>query len=210
MKNLIIILKAMFLLVVLQSCSNVVVEGSVPECEWNDTDMVQFYDLQLRHPSSISIYHSNLIPLDNIERSLINILETNGDAPNDGNSSYVKVNLIPNVSDCYGDETVKYHNYDYSGKVGASNILVPFVSNADFWGEVTVTIRTDVFNNTVGSNAYYHVLWEETGNNPNGGFVGDIYGTKVSHINIDGDQSLLVGADGYSGYIYQDGIKIWL
>lgn len=209
MKNLIFILKAVLLIFVLQSCEEVSLGGgNVPDCEWNDNNTVVFYDLQLNHPTGLNTYHQNIIPLDNIERSLINILETNGDAANGENSAYVRVNIKSDGTTCTGEEMVKYLNSEYFGNVGISDIQVPFTSNAVFFGEVTVIIRTDVFNNTVGSDAFYHVVWDETGNDPNGGFVGNILGVKISYINIDGTQSILVG--GQDGYLYSGGVKNWL
>ena len=83
MKKIIFILKISLLLIVLQSCERVRTgDNNIPVCEWDENNPVVFYDLQLQHPSGISTFHRSLIPLDNIERSLLNIVETNGDAPN--------------------------------------------------------------------------------------------------------------------------------
>ena len=209
MKKLIYSLLTALVLIGLQSCNREFGPDSVPACDWNDIETVVFYDLQLAHPTGLSGFHYNIIPLDRIERSLINIIETNGDAPNGKNSSNVRANIKPDGTTCTGEpEMVQYNISNYSGNVGASDVKVPFTSNADFFGEVTVTIRTDVFNNISGADAYYHVVWDETGNNPNGGFVGNIMGKKMSYININGTQSILVG--GQNGYLYKGGVKNYL
>lgn len=181
-------------------------ENPVPTCVWNDTEIVQFSDLQLKHPTGISTYHSYLIPADKIERNLPNILYTNGDAPNSGNTAKIRVNLYSDGTSCTGNDMAEYSQNNGAEYVGGSSISeVPFPSNADFWGEVRVTITTDVYNNTSGSDTYYHIKWEEKGNNPNGGLVGIIDGEKRTHININGTQSIVVS--GVNGYLYKGGVK---
>ena len=210
MKNIKYILRITLLLLVLQSCTQVDPGGDKnPKCEWNDTDIIYFSDVQLKHPSDISSFHASLIPLDGIERQLPNIIYTNGDAPNGENSAKIVVALMSDGMYCIGSESRKYyigHGEQYVG--GASISEIPFVSNAAFVGEVKVIITTDVYNNYSGGDAYYHVRWEETGNDPNGGIVGNIVGQKITHLNVDGTQSILVS--GESGYLYSGGTKNWL
>lgn len=209
MKKLIFIVKAVLLLLVLQSCNNEWGDSNIPECDWDDTDIVQFYQLELKHPGTISIYHSNLLPPDRIERSLDNILYTNGDAPNNGNTASIDVNLYADGSSCTGSNHRKYIRYNGVQYIGATTINeVPFPSNAAFVGEVKVIIKTDVYNNTLGGNAYYHIKWEETGNDPNGGIAGQIDGQKIPYININGTNSIFVG--GQNGYMFKNGRKDYL
>ncbi|MCH7525329.1 MAG: hypothetical protein IIC74_10095, partial [Bacteroidetes bacterium] len=128
---------------------------------------------------------------------------------NGENSAKIVVALMSDGMYCIGSESRKYyigHGEQYVG--GASISEIPFVSNAAFVGEVKVIITTDVYNNYSGGDAYYHVRWEETGNDPNGGIVGNIVGQKITHLNVDGTQSILVS--GESGYLYSGGTKNWL
>ena len=54
---------------------------------------------------------------------------------------------------------------------------------------------------------YYHVLWEGSGNDPNGNMDNNRVGLKISHGNLDGTTSVVYSKDGY--YI-KDGEKVYL
>lgn len=194
MKKLIFSINAILFVLLLQSCEGISLGSNPPPtCEWDEENQVVFYDLQLSFPSGLSNWHSNLIPIDNIERSLINILEVNG---NIGSSSQAKISVTmkSDGNSCIGEKSVAFMKG--ASEVGISNIVVPFVSNAVFFGEVTVGIRTDTFVNTVGNGNYYHVMWSGAGNDPNGGIVGNISGTKVTYGNINGTTSIVISKDG--------------
>lgn len=194
MKKIIFSINTILFVLLFQSCENFnPYDNTPPTCEWDEENQVVFYDLQLSFPSELSNWHSNLIPIDNIERSLINILEVNG---NIGSSSQAKISVTmkSDGNSCIGEKSVAFMKG--ASEVGISNIVVPFVSNAVFLGEVTVGIRTDTFVNTVGNGNYYHVMWSGAGNDPNGGIVGNISGTKVTYGNINGTTSIVISKDG--------------
>jgi len=180
MRKLILSIKAIVFILIFQSCDNIDFGGNPPPtCEWDEENQVVFYDLQLSFPSGLSNWHSNLIPIDKIERSLNNIIEVNG---NIGSSSQAKISVTmkSDGTSCIGEKSVAFMN----------------VSNAVFLGEVTVGIRTDTFVNTVGNGNYYHVLWSGAGNDPNGRIVGNISGTKVTYGNFNGTTSIVISKDG--------------
>lgn len=207
MKKINFISKLIIIILLLQSCEQVNT-NSTPACEWEDSQIITFTDLQLHHPVTISGYHSTQIPPDKIERHLVNILLINGDAPNTGNSGKIFVNTT--ISDgCVGTESKSYSQFQNLGLVGISNISeVPIAINGGFSGEATVKIETDVYHNQSGGDSYYHIYWEETRNDPNGYMVGNIIGEKITHINVNGTNSIVVG--GQDGYVYSGGEKNYL
>ncbi|MCF6169294.1 hypothetical protein [Lutibacter sp.] len=205
MRKLIFSIKAIVFILIFQSCDNIDFGGNPPPtCEWDEENQVVFYDLQLSFPSGLSNWHSNLIPIDKIERSLNSIIEVNG---NVGSSSQAKISVTmkSDGTSCIGEKSVAFMKG--ASEVGISNIVVPFVSNAVFIGEVTVGIRTDTFVNTVGNGNYYHVLWSGAGNDPNGRIVGNISGTKVTYGNFNGTTSIVISKDG--SYI-KNGQKVYM
>lgn len=179
----------------LQSCGDFPPpEPTIPPCEWDENNKVVFYDLALHHPSGLSTYHKYRIPTDKVERSLVNVLELNGDGASWKSDAVITVKIIPDPSDCLGSKDLDFEKGD--SEVSANTIDIPFVSNATFMGEVTVEIQTDVFINTVGFGNFYHVLWTSSGNDPNGNIAGKIYGKKLPYGNVDGTTSVLYIKEG--------------
>ena len=173
------------------------------ECEWDENNQVSFTNLQLRYPSGLSNFHLLQIPIDKIDRSLINVLEVNG---NSGlpSQARISVNLKADGNTCTGEKSVSYSQG--ANEVSISTIKIPFVSNTIFFGEVTVGIRGDTFNNTHGNGAFYHIMWSESGNNPNGGIDGNVLGTKVAYTNRDGtSKKAVISKD---GCYYDNGIRV--
>ncbi|HHC79497.1 MAG TPA: hypothetical protein ENK46_06415 [Flavobacteriia bacterium] len=195
MKKIEFIFKVLLFLVIMQSCEQFnPVDPITPTCLWDENNQVSFTNLQLHHPSGLSNFHISQIPQDRIERSLVNILEVNGDA---GSPSQAKitVNLKANGDACVGEKTVAF--MQGAPEVSIATINVPFVSNAIFLGEVTVGIRGDTFRNTIGSGTFYHIVWTGSGNDPNGGVVGSIAGTKITYSNRDGSsKKKVISKDG--------------
>lgn len=168
-----------FVLLVAGTCGGNPASGTgVPNCKWDDTNNIVFYNLALKFPSEISNYHKNLIPSNNIETSLINILETDGDIPNSSSKSYVFYKATADGTRCKGFKQNKFSKGDPN--VTGNSVKIPYVSNTVFEGEVKVNIRSDIFNNYVGGGAYYYVIWQTVGNNPNGGINGNIIGVKTT------------------------------
>ncbi len=207
MKKASFIIKALLFLFVLQSCEdpNLGGGGTIPTCEWDENNQVGFTDLQLQHPSGLSNFHINQIPIDGIERSLINILEINGDF---GSPSHaiITVAMIADGQDCVGEKTVSF--MQGAPEVSIASINVPFVSNAVFFGEITVEMKGDTFINPTGSDALYYILWEGSGNDPNGGIVGNILGTKITFNNSNEDGSTVKKIISNDGCYYENGQQV--
>lgn len=207
MKKIFFGFKIAFLLtLILQSCAPGIpgIDNPPPRCEWDEQNQVVFSDLQLKFPSGLSEWHSNLIPIDKTERFLTNILEVDGNTYNESKAQ-IGVTIKSDGRTCIGEKSVAFKKG--APEVGISTIQVPFVSNAVFIGEVTVGIRTDTFQNTVGNGNYYHIMWSESGNDPNGGVVGNVMGSKVAYGNINGTTTRVISKDG--SYI-KDGQKVYM
>jgi hypothetical protein len=181
-------------MVFIQSCSDLGPEGStIPTCEWDTTEKVVYYDLALKFPSELSLFHKARIPSDMIGRTLWDALDVDGDAAS-GTKAEINGTITSNGRYCVGRKTFKHKAG--STKYTGSTIDVPFVSNTSFLGEVTIGIKTDVFVDSNGNDMYYHVTWSGAGNDPNGNINGNLTGTKFSYGNLDGTTSILYSKDG--------------
>jgi len=208
MKKIEFIFIAVLLLIVFQSCEDPFGGGEpIPTCEWDENNQVGFTDLQLQHPSGLSNFHINQIPIDGIERSLLNILEINGDTGLPSRA-IITVGMFADGQACFGEKTVSFRQG--APEVSIASINVPFVSNAVFFGEVTVGIESDTFINPTGSDALYYILWEDSGNDPNGGVVGNVTGTKITFNNSNEDGSTGKKIISDDGCYYQNGQLVCL
>ncbi len=176
MKKILFILCLGFLLLLFQSCNTNIFSGTPPPCEWTGSNQVVFYDLRLNYPVDLSPALEMYLPIDKIGRSLTQVLDIKGNADFSTSKALITVNMKADGRSCIGEKTIQF--LKGSPNVSIGTIDVPYVSNAVFIGEVTVGLRTDIFINTIGNDSYYHVMWTATGNDPNGGVVGDIIGTK--------------------------------
>jgi len=184
------------LTILIQSCKNPDLFGKpIPSCEWNEKNKVVFYDLKLHYPEGLSSFHNASIPIDKIDRSLLHMLSLKGNADFSTNKAKITINMKADGRACIGEKTIEFLNGSPSISIDA--IDVPYVSNAVFIGEVTVGLRTDIFINTIGNDSYYHVMWTATGNDPNGGVVGDIIGTKITYAFLNGTSSIVFPKQGY-------------
>ncbi len=205
MKKLIYVPTLIAFIISLQSCTEVIInpDDPIPACEWDATEQLAVYDLQLRFPSTISTYHSYLIPYDEIERSMTNILDVNGDS-GDPTRAQICATIIADGTECIGRATVDYQQG--APEVLPNMIEVPIPTNADFWGEATVGVRTDTFNNTSGDGNYYHIMWSETSNDPLAGIDINQMGTKITYGNTNGKTDRVYKSK--DGCYYRDGNKV--
>lgn len=211
MKKIMLAFKAVLLLLLLQSCKNWDGgPGSLkkPNCSWDKTEQVVFYNLQLKYPDGLSDYHTRILPYDKIDRSFIDVILRNSDAGSAGYTANIRANVKSDGTKCIGEKTTTYDKSNYSSGLGGGMIKSPFPSNTAFVGEITVTLKSNVYNNTSGSGAYYHILWEQTGNNPNGGMAGTMIGKKISYFTINGINLIVPEPD--NNYYYSGGIEMAL
>ena len=179
MKNNSFVILTLLILLVLQGCGDFnPIDPVRPACEFDENHQITFYDLQLKYPTGLSYFHQQQIPIDMIERSLINLMYTNGDLCV---SSKFKItaNLKANGNYCYGEKAFNYYQGAPEISDGSIHILIP--SNAPFLGDVTVNVRGDSFHNPVGSGAYYYIKWYGSGNDPNGGVSLNSTGSKITY-----------------------------
>lgn len=164
-------------------------EPEIPPCEWDDTEMITDYDLTLGFPGGLSSLHLSLIPFDRIERSFLNILETDGNAE-PASTSRLNGTMTPDGSQCTGSRSFNYEKGNPN--VFINQVNVPFPSNADFVGDVALQLRTDLFVNTVGPGACYYIKWDGASINPEWGLDVDQMGVKIitNESEDDGEQIL--------------------
>jgi len=195
MKKILFIVCLGFVLLLFQSCNTNIFSGTPPPCEWTGSNQVVFYDLRLNYPVDLSPALEMYLPIDKIGRSLTQVLAIKGNADFSTSKASITVNMKADGRACIGEKTIQF--LKGSPNVSIGTIDVPYVSNAVFLGEVTVGLRTDIFINTIGNDSYYHVMWTATGNDPNGGVVGDIIGTKITYAFLNGTSSIVFPKQGY-------------
>lgn len=209
MKKMMIPFKAVLLLLLLQSCGKFPPPPQAkPTCLWDKTEQVVFYNLQLMYPAGLSDYHTRLLPYDGIDRNFIDVMLRNNDVGTTGVKAEVRLNVKSDGTRCIGEKTTTYNKSNYFNGLGGNMIKSPMPSNTPFVGEITVTLKSNVYNNTSGNGAYYHIIWEQTGNNPNGGMAGTMLGKKITYYTINGAK-LIVPEKG-NDYFYSGGSKMEL
>lgn len=152
-------------------------EDLIPQCEFDTTETIEFTNFGLKIPPfGMSTYFTNVFNQD-IIYDLNQILETDGDYRilNPSMAS-ISGNLKSDGKYCKGEKPFLY-------KKGNENILlnsikVPAPSSTGFQGEVSITVRTDDFQDYNGS-IYYYVRWNTTSNDPDQFVDGDLEGEKV-------------------------------
>lgn len=195
-----LLLLAFFSFAFLPSCDGPIPgDSSSEECEWNEQKNITFYDLQLRIPLEMSSFFRTQFPeSDGIIRQLTTVMNTRGDyAPLGASKASIKTALKVEGSGCYGEKTVTYYKGYY--QISANALTVPFISNDVLAGEVTITLKSDVFIDYVNpSGSNYQVLWRTTGNDPDN-VNGNIIGNKISYspdsqsIIIPEEEPILIG-----------------
>lgn len=210
MKKIILAFKAIILLLFLQSCKkpDFGPKPVIPNCAWDRTEMIIYSKLQLMYPAGLSDYHTRLLPLDKIDRSFLDVILRNSDIGPSGYTGNIRANIKSDGTKCIGERTTTYDKSNYTSGLTGYFIRTPFPSNASFVGEITVTIKSNVYNNTLGNGAYYHILWEQTGNNPNGGMANTMYGKKIAYYTINGRQ--LIVPDERENYYISGGRRVRL
>ena len=203
--------KVVVLLLLLQSCKDPYKGGGgggpvIPNCAWDKTEQIVFYNLQLKYPAGLSDYNTRQLPNGGIDRSFIDVLLRNGDAGSFGQTANIRANVKSNGTKCIGEKTTTYDRSNYTSGLGGALIKTPFPSNAPFVGEITVTMKSNVYLNTSGSGSFYHILWEQTGNNPNGGMANTMIGKKISYYNTNG-RSIYV-PENEIDYYYSGGRRV--
>lgn len=152
-----------------------------PKCEWTETTRVTYGNMQFHYPSSISAWHEAQL-LNDPEITFNGILETKGDANADKNRAAVRVDIKADGSRCTGEVSTGDYNQG-SPKVNGTWVEIPFTSL--FRGEITLNVKSDVFNNNSSGGSYYYVKWTSTGNDPRR-MKENVRGTKMTHWNVDG------------------------
>jgi hypothetical protein len=213
MKKIILTLNVATLILLLQSCKDPF-KGPyptkvIPNCSWDNTEQIVFYDLQLKYPAELSDYHTRLLPLNKIDRSFIDVILRNSDVGSNGFIANIRANVKSDGTKCIGEKTTTYDKSNYTTGLGANMVKSPFPSNTAFVGEITVTLNSNIYRNSTGSGAYYHILWEQTGNNPNGGMPGIMIGKKISYHTFNNGRSAIVPAKENDFYL-SGGKKIML
>jgi hypothetical protein len=194
MKKIKYIALAVVLLMLMQSCNDIIGGSTIPTCEWDATEKVVYYDLALKFPSGLSLFHKARIPSDLIGRTLWDALDVDGDAQIGTNSGNISGTITSNGYYCVGQKPFKHNSG--SSKYSGNMIDVPSVSNTAFLGEVSIKIKSDVFVDYSGTDSYYHVYWTGAGNDPDGKANGNLTGKKMSYGNVDGTTSILYSKDG--------------
>jgi len=165
---------------IFQSCKFQDREPQDFSCEWNIEKTIPFNDLQLRIPSyGMSNYFNNQFPesqTDGIIRQLTTVMDTRGDyMTSKPSNASLKTTLKLEGTGCIGEKTVTY--YQGSPKISGNTVTIPFVSNDVFAGEVTIILRSDVFQDYANGSSY-QVIWRMTGNDPDN-VNGNVYGSKT-------------------------------
>lgn len=168
-----------------------------PKCEWTETTHVTYGNMQFHYPSNISAWHEGQL-LNDPEVTFNGILETKGDADANTNRAFLTVGINPDGKHCTGAPSIPKF-VPYSKKINGTHIEIPYTSL--FRGEITVNVKSDVFNNYgSGGGSYYHVEWTSTGNDP-GNMRENVRGTKMVHWNVEGTLFYMPPPMG----IYRDG-----
>jgi len=142
----------------------------------------------------LSNTHEWQLPFDRIDRTLLSILSRK-DFMVDGDVGQISLNIKADGTTCLGEKSILYK--EGAPEVSASSIRVPYVSNAVFYGEVTVGIRTATYGNTVGNGLYYHVMWSASGNDNYGNIDGRMMGTKMEYFTPTGEaEPILISRNG--------------
>jgi len=211
MKKIMLVFNAIILILLLQSCRDIrPFPEAKPTCSWDKTEQVVFYNLQLMYPAGLSDYHTRLLPYGGIDKFFSDVLVRKGDYAPDPSSANIRINVKSDGTKCIGEKTTNYNSSNYSSGLNGNFIKTPFPSNTAFVGEITVALSSSIYHNTTYSDygAYYHILWEQTGNNPNGGMAGTMMGKKISYYVRNGAKLIVPEPD--NDYYYSGGSKMEL
>jgi hypothetical protein len=149
---------------------------TIPQCDFDSTEQIAMTDFGLSFPGGMSTYFNNVFNQD-IIYDLTQILETEGDYDPGPSLAMVTGNFKSDGTYCKGEKPFTYKKGNRN--VMMNSVKVPAPSSTGFSGEVTITIRTDDFNNPSGG-FYYYVRWKTTSNDASNFANGDLTGEKVS------------------------------
>lgn len=156
---------------------------SKPKCEWTITNHIVLWNMQFHYPSSISAWHETQL-LNDPEVTFNGILETKGDANAYTNKASITVDIKADGSQCTGAANPQKYNYN-SNKINGTQIEIPYPNGYIFYGEITLNVKSDIFNNNSSGGSYYHVKWTSTGNDPRR-MKENVRGTKMTHWDLNG------------------------
>lgn len=176
-------------------------EPTIPQCDYSSYEEIQMGDFGLKIPEEMSYGFKIAFNSRDVLYNLNTVLETQG---NFGYTTdlraMIKFNLVSDGQTCKGDESDTY--YKGNENVLISSVKIPKPSNAAFYGSVTITIRTDDFNEDVENYPGYYVRWTATDNDGNNwADDGNLLGEKFP-IDYDGEQMVYIPRD---EPIYNDG-----